>query len=136
MNNPATDDQNDKETLKEFEVEKIIEVHFKKNGKRDFLIRWKGFSAADNTWEPEENLNCPELIDKFMQKLEKMKTADVRELRTNRAHTKRYTLSTHDSGRRLSRRHLDKQRCFPFLFNILIARIKALVRHIDIFHLV
>lgn len=104
------DDQNDKETLKEFEVEKIIEVHFKKNGKRDFLIRWKGFSAADNTWEPEENLNCPELIDKFMQKLEKMKTADVRELRTNRAHTKRYTLSTHDSGRRLSRRHLDKQR--------------------------
>ncbi|EFN79054.1 Chromobox protein-like protein 5 [Harpegnathos saltator] len=106
----------DKEGLKEFEVERIIEVHFKKNGKRDFLIRWKGFSAMDDTWEPEENLNCPDLITKFMQKLEKMKTADFRELRTNPAHTKRYTLSTRDSGRRLSRRHKDKQRYFYLIF--------------------
>lgn len=104
------DEQNTKESLKEFEVEKIIEVHFKKNGTREFLIRWKGFSTADDTWEPEKNLNCPELIAKFMQKLEKVKTMDVRELRTNRPHTKRYTLPTHDSGRRLSRRHMDKQR--------------------------
>ncbi|XP_032664955.1 probable chromo domain-containing protein LHP1 isoform X3 [Odontomachus brunneus] len=106
----VTEEPKEKESLKEFEVERIIEVHFKKNGKREFLIRWKGFSATDDTWEPEENLNCPELINKFMQKLEKMKTADLRELRTNRAHTKRYTLSTRDSGRRLSRRHMDKQR--------------------------
>lgn len=107
----------EKESLKEYEVDRIIEVHFKKKGTKEFLIRWKGFSAADDTWEPEENLNCPDLIAKFMQKLEKMKTADVRELRTNPAHTKRYTLATRDSGRRLSRRHNDKQRCplfFPF----------------------
>lgn len=95
---------------KEFEVDKILEVHFKKNKKKEFLIRWKGFTAADDTWEPEENLNCPDLITKFMQKVEKAKTADMRELRTNPTHTKRYTLSTHDYGRRLSRRHMDKQR--------------------------
>jgi len=108
------DEQNskdDKETAKEFEVEKIIEVRFKKNGTKEFLIRWKGFSPADDTWEPEKNLNCPELIAKFMQKLEKAKTSEMRELRTNRAHTKRYTLSTRDSGRRLSKRNRDKQRC-------------------------
>ncbi|XP_046820030.1 chromo domain-containing protein cec-4-like [Vespa crabro] len=98
------------ESQKEFEVDKIIEVHFKKNKKKEFLIRWKGFTAADDTWEPEENLNCPDLITKFMEKVEKAKTTDMRELRTNPTHTKRYTLSTHDSGRRLSRRHMDKQR--------------------------
>lgn len=95
---------------KEFEVDKILEVRFKKNKKRVFLIRWKGFSPADDTWEPEENLNCPDLISKFMEKVEKAKTADMRELRTNPSHTKRYTLSTHDTGRRLSRRNMDKQR--------------------------
>ncbi|XP_076170396.1 uncharacterized protein LOC143148210 isoform X2 [Ptiloglossa arizonensis] len=100
----------EKDDQKEFEVEKIIEVHFKKNKTREFLIRWKGFTSADDTWEPEENLNCPELIEKFMQKVERAKTTDVRELRTNRPHTKRYTLTTHESGRRLSRRNMDKQR--------------------------
>lgn len=102
--------KDEKDNQKEFEVEKILEVHFKKNKTREFLIRWKGFTSADDTWEPEENLNCPELISKFMQKVEKAKTADMRELRTNRPHTKRYTLTTHESGRRLSRRNMDKQR--------------------------
>ncbi|XP_053971209.1 chromobox protein homolog 1-like isoform X2 [Hylaeus anthracinus] len=106
----SDEDKHEKDDGKEFEVEKIIEVHFKKNKTREFLIRWKGFSSADDTWEPEENLNCPELIEKFMQKVEKAKTSDVRELRTNRPHTKRYTLTTHESGRRLSRRNMDKQR--------------------------
>lgn len=103
-------DKEDKEILKEFEVEKIIEVRFKKNGTKEFLIRWKGFSPADDTWEPEKNLNCPELIAKFMQKVEKAKTQEMRELRANRVHTKRYTLSTCDHGRRLSKRNKDKQR--------------------------
>lgn len=108
--NDEQNDKEDKETLKEFEVEKIIEVRFKKNGTKEFLIRWKGFSPADDTWEPEKNLNCPELIAKFMQKVEKAKTQDMRELRANRVHTKRYTLSTCDHGRRLSKRNKDKQR--------------------------
>ncbi|XP_012284332.1 uncharacterized protein DDB_G0283697-like isoform X2 [Orussus abietinus] len=104
------EDSGDEKGSKEFEVEKIIEVHFKKNKSREFLIRWKGFTSADDTWEPEEHLNCPELIAKFMEKVEKARKADIRELRTNPAHTKRYTLSTHESGRRLSRRNIDKQR--------------------------
>ncbi|XP_024869875.1 chromobox protein homolog 3-like [Temnothorax curvispinosus] len=108
--NDEQNNKGDKETSKEFEVEKIIEVRFKKNGTKEFLIRWKGFSTADDTWEPEKNLNCPELIARFMQKVEKAKTSEMRELRTNPAHTKRYTLSTRDHGRRLSKRNRDKQR--------------------------
>ncbi|XP_029663832.1 chromobox protein homolog 3-like [Formica exsecta] len=108
--NDEQNNKDDKETLKEFEVEKIIEVRFKKNGMKEFLIRWKGFNPADDTWEPEKNLNCSELIAKFMQKVEKAKTQEMRELRANRVHTKRYTLSTCDHGRRLSKRNKDKQR--------------------------
>ncbi|KYM98068.1 PREDICTED: chromobox protein homolog 5-like [Cyphomyrmex costatus] len=109
----GTDEESDpdeKGISKEFEVERVIEVRFKKNGTKEFLIRWKGFGASDDTWEPERNLNCPELIAKFMEKLEKAKTSEMRELRTNRVHTKRYTLSTHDRGRRLSKRNKNKQR--------------------------
>lgn len=106
----SDDAKDDKDDQKEFEVEKIIEVQYKKNKNREFLIRWKGFTSADDTWEPEENLNCPELIAKFMQKVEKARSTEARELRANRPHTKRYTLTTHEHGRRLSRRNMDKQR--------------------------
>ncbi|XP_046750186.1 chromobox protein homolog 5-like [Diprion similis] len=99
------------EDTKEFEVEKILEVYFhKKNNTREFLIRWKGFSSAEDTWEPEENLNCPELISRFMDKVEVAKKTEIRELRTNPAHTKRYTLMSTEPGRRLSRRNINKQR--------------------------
>ena len=33
---------------------------------RVFLIRWKGCTSKDDTWEPEDNLDCEDLIEKFM----------------------------------------------------------------------
>ncbi|XP_069702012.1 chromobox protein homolog 1-like isoform X2 [Periplaneta americana] len=95
---------------KEYEVEKVMEVHFKKNGAREFLIHWKGFSHKEDTWEPESNLNCPDLIEKFMAKVDKAKSADARELRANPQHTDRFTLNMTQAGRRLSRRNQGKQR--------------------------
>jgi hypothetical protein len=53
-------------------VEKVLEVKFKKQGKREFLIRWKGFPSSADTWEPEENLNCTDLINKLMAKVDKV----------------------------------------------------------------
>ncbi|XP_071451569.1 chromodomain-helicase-DNA-binding protein 2-like [Hetaerina americana] len=94
----------------EYEVEKVIEVRFKKGGAREFLIRWKGFTAKDDTWEPEENLNCPDLISKFMAKVEKAKTTTSRELRANPVMTERLTLNMKSASLRYSRRPQTQNR--------------------------
>lgn len=67
-----TEESDDEEVEKEYEVEKIIEVHHKKSGDREFLVRWKGYSKKDDTWEPEKNLNCQDLIDAFLKKVSKV----------------------------------------------------------------
>ena len=43
----------------EYFVDKIVRTR-KRNGKLEHLIKWKGFSDADNTWEPVENVPCEE----------------------------------------------------------------------------
>jgi hypothetical protein len=47
-------------------------MHILKNGQREFLIRWSGYTSKDDTWEPESNLVGKEILTKFLQKVEKV----------------------------------------------------------------
>ena len=62
---------------KEFEVEKIINKRTVR-GKEKFLVRWKGYTAEEDTWENRENLeNAKELVEEF----ERIYREEVKELR-------------------------------------------------------
>lgn len=43
-----------------------MKVCVRKNKTREFLIEWMGYRSDYNSWEPEKNLNCPDLIEDFM----------------------------------------------------------------------
>lgn len=49
-----------KYTFDEYEVEAII-GHKKNN----YLVKWKGFDKSESTWECEQNLSCPKILDKY-----------------------------------------------------------------------
>ncbi|EFO24965.2 heterochromatin protein 1 [Loa loa] len=50
----------------EYIVEAILGERYNKKKKvKEYLLKWKGYSDAENTWEPETNLDCDELIAEF-----------------------------------------------------------------------
>lgn len=51
-----------------FVVESIVDKIVSAEGKVHYLLKWKGYPHSENTWEPEEFLNCPELMEKFEKK--------------------------------------------------------------------
>lgn len=50
-----------------YEVEEIVD-HRKKKGKLQYFLKWVGYPSSDNTWEFEEDLNCPDLVKEYWQK--------------------------------------------------------------------
>jgi len=60
---PASDGEEEEE----YSVEKILDKRMK-GGKVEYLIKWEGYPDSENTWEPQENLDCPEIINAFEAK--------------------------------------------------------------------
>lgn len=102
------EDQTNTDPNQEWEVEKIVDVEYDRNGARLFRIRWKGYRPSSDTWEPEEHLNCGDLIEKFLKKHNKKGELSQKELREAPRQTKRFVTGTF--GRRSSKRNSGRIR--------------------------
>jgi len=70
------------EPAEEYVVEEILQKRFS-GGRHEYLLKWKGYGPEDNTWEPVDNLGCPELIEAFEKEwAEKQKAKEKGRKRT------------------------------------------------------
>jgi hypothetical protein len=69
----------------EYFVESIQEKRIR-FGKIEYLLKWKGFSDTENSWEPVENLDCPDLIENFELNLVETNTTNLVETKRKLEH--------------------------------------------------
>jgi hypothetical protein len=54
----------------EYEIENVLAVRQNYEENRiEYLVKWKGYSELENSWEPEEHFSSREPIKKFLQTL-------------------------------------------------------------------
>ena len=66
------------EGVAEWEVEKILDMRTQRSRKQ-YLICWKGYSDAHNSWEPWENINTPLLMAEFEKQRSAQKDGGAQE---------------------------------------------------------
>lgn len=60
----------DRDNKDVYNVEKIID-HRRLHGVVYYRVRWEGYAAKDDTWQPKDSLNCPDLLKEYNDKIEK-----------------------------------------------------------------
>ncbi|KAL5279961.1 HP1A.2 family protein [Megaselia abdita] len=87
----------------EYTVEAVVDKRTKR-GKVEYLLKWKGFSHDDNTWEPVDNCTCDNLIKDYEAKLKKDKEAAEEEEKKNNSKNKRKSNAKEDDDSKSKRR--------------------------------
>lgn len=54
----SSDDEVNDASAKEYDIERLLDHKKKKDGMH-YLVRWKNFTSADDTWEPEAQMMGP-----------------------------------------------------------------------------
>lgn len=54
----------------DWEVDEILDMRYRKNGNREFLIRWKDYDSEWDSWVPERNLSCDDQLSRFFHETE------------------------------------------------------------------
>jgi hypothetical protein len=71
-------DRDDGGREKEYAVQEICGTRTNRQGRVEYLVRWLGYSAKDDTWEPAECLqNAQPALEKFRSRLGKVGEATV-----------------------------------------------------------
>ena len=61
--------EQDEEEPEVFSVEQIKGKRIGAEGKVEYYLKWMNYPDSDNTWEPEDNLDCPELIEAYEKRM-------------------------------------------------------------------
>lgn len=69
-------DATDIESWEDFAVEAVLRKRVR-NGRVEYLLKWKGCGDENNTWEPVEHVHCENLIAKFENQREKVSETAV-----------------------------------------------------------
>jgi len=92
----------------EYSVEKILEKRLR-HGKVEYLIKWEGYPDSENTWEPQANLDCPDII-KAYEDAQKSKKDDKKRKRESDAGGKKKKTDDDDGKPRGFERNLQPER--------------------------
>ena len=86
---PTPESENGPEEEETFEVEKVVDKRIHK-GRVEYLLKWKSYSSDENTWEPEDSLDCPELLEQYEREKAREKADVKKEKKEKRKESSRY----------------------------------------------
>lgn len=57
----------------------LCDYNVLKEGIPEYFIKWIGYPESDNTWQKQEDLHCPEILEKFKAELSANPSLDLTE---------------------------------------------------------